>query len=96
MVYVVSWPRPDSAVILFDGVCNFCNAWVNFVIDRDQRGEFCFATQQSPGGQAFLRGVFARRVDLRARGALVPERRRHMTMLPPGDEGVPAKQGPFT
>jgi predicted DCC family thiol-disulfide oxidoreductase YuxK len=48
--------RTDSAVILFDGVCNFCNAWVNFVIDRDQRGEFCFATQQSPGGQAFLHG----------------------------------------
>src|SRR3984893_7854644 len=57
MVYVVSRPRPDSAVILFDGVCNFCNAWVNFVIDRDQRGVFCFSTQQSPGGQAFLRGL---------------------------------------
>jgi predicted DCC family thiol-disulfide oxidoreductase YuxK len=52
-------PPPNSVVILFDGVCNFCNAWVNFVIDRDQRGEFCFAAQQSPGGQAFLgrRGV---------------------------------------
>ena len=56
MVYVVSPPRPDSAVILFDGVCNFCNAWVNFIIDRDQRGEFSFATPQSPGGQAFMRG----------------------------------------
>ncbi|MBA2621857.1 MAG: DUF393 domain-containing protein, partial [Acidobacteria bacterium] len=24
-----------SATILFDGVCNFCNGSVNFIIDRD-------------------------------------------------------------
>eukprot|EP00466_Bigelowiella_natans_P020258 jgi/Bigna1/81840/fgenesh1_pg.85_\ len=31
---------PDNckAVILFDGVCNFCNAWVNIVVDNDPEG----------------------------------------------------------
>lgn len=36
-----------SAIILFDGVCNFCNGWVNFVIRHDSRGYFKFAPLQS-------------------------------------------------
>lgn len=43
-----------GAVILFDGVCNLCNAWVNFVIDRDRAEIFSFGAQQSAGGQAML------------------------------------------
>ncbi len=27
-------------LILFDGVCNLCNASVNFVLERDKKGEF--------------------------------------------------------
>lgn len=34
------------SVILFDGVCNFCNAWVGFVLDNDPEGMFCFASLQ--------------------------------------------------
>ena len=34
-------------IILFDGVCNFCNFWVNFIIDRDKRDVFRFAPLQS-------------------------------------------------
>jgi len=41
--------------MLFDGVCKFCNASVNFVIDRDTANRFRFATQQSAGGQKLLR-----------------------------------------
>lgn len=41
-----------QAVILFDGVCNFCNASVNFVIRRDGRDHFRFAPLQSAAGQA--------------------------------------------
>ena len=26
---------PDAPVLLFDGECNFCNATVLFVVDRD-------------------------------------------------------------
>jgi len=41
--------------ILFDGVCNFCNASIHFVIDHDQAGKFVFASLQSERGQALLR-----------------------------------------
>ncbi|WP_158223461.1 thiol-disulfide oxidoreductase DCC family protein [Mucilaginibacter sp. MD40] len=29
-------------MILFDGVCNFCNRWINFVIRHDSAGLFLF------------------------------------------------------
>lgn len=35
------------ALVLFDGVCNLCNAVVRFVIPRDPRGHFQFATLTS-------------------------------------------------
>lgn len=41
-------------VILFDGVCNFCNASVNFVIDRDPKFLFKFAALQSEFGKEKL------------------------------------------
>src|SRR3954466_1510621 len=44
----------DKTVILFDGVCNFCNASVNFLIDRDPTDRFRFAAQQSEVGQKFM------------------------------------------
>ncbi|HEY0047979.1 MAG TPA: thiol-disulfide oxidoreductase DCC family protein [Pyrinomonadaceae bacterium] len=43
-----------SAVILFDGVCNFCNGAVNFIIDRDKAGYFKFAPLQSEIGEKLL------------------------------------------
>lgn len=43
-----------SDVILFDGVCNFCNASINFVIDRDAARRFRFASLQSDFGQQLL------------------------------------------
>ncbi len=33
--------------MLFDGVCNFCNSSVNFIIDRDKEKRFLFASLQS-------------------------------------------------
>ncbi|MEM9997104.1 MAG: thiol-disulfide oxidoreductase DCC family protein [Bacteroidota bacterium] len=41
-------------VILFDGVCNLCNASVNFVLDRDRASLFRMAALQSDVGQALL------------------------------------------
>ena len=41
-------------IILFDGVCNFCNYWVNFIIDRDKDDIFRFAALQSEAGQKLL------------------------------------------
>ena len=44
-----------KAVILFDGVCNLCNAWVLFVIDRDPGARFAFAPLQGDVAAALLR-----------------------------------------
>ncbi|MFB3056200.1 MAG: thiol-disulfide oxidoreductase DCC family protein [Ignavibacteriaceae bacterium] len=41
-------------IILFDGVCNFCNFWVNFTIDGDKDNIFRFAALQSEAGQKLL------------------------------------------
>jgi predicted DCC family thiol-disulfide oxidoreductase YuxK len=41
-------------IILFDGVCNFCNDSVNFIIDRDSGATFSFAPLQSESGQEIL------------------------------------------
>ncbi len=42
-------------IILFDGVCNFCNASVNFIIDRDKNNIFKFAALQSDIGEQLQR-----------------------------------------
>jgi predicted DCC family thiol-disulfide oxidoreductase YuxK len=39
-----------GAVVLFDGVCNFCDASVNFIIEHDKTGYFTFAPLQSDEG----------------------------------------------
>jgi predicted DCC family thiol-disulfide oxidoreductase YuxK len=44
----------QSPLILFDGVCNLCNAWVRFVVRHDPAGVFRFAAQQSPIGQTIV------------------------------------------
>jgi predicted DCC family thiol-disulfide oxidoreductase YuxK len=44
-----------SAIILFDGVCNFCNGSVNFIIEHDKTGYFKFAPLQSEIGEKLLR-----------------------------------------
>ena len=44
----------DRPVILFDGVCNFCNAMVNFIIRQDKKNIFLFATLQSDSGKKLL------------------------------------------
>jgi predicted DCC family thiol-disulfide oxidoreductase YuxK len=40
-----------GAVVLFDGVCNFCDASVNFIIEHDPKGYFKFAPLQSDEGK---------------------------------------------
>ncbi|HQU84388.1 MAG TPA: thiol-disulfide oxidoreductase DCC family protein [Pyrinomonadaceae bacterium] len=43
-----------SAIVLFDGVCNFCNGSVNFIIEHDKANYFKFAPLQSKIGQNLL------------------------------------------
>ena len=44
----------NISIVLFDGVCNLCNAYVQFIIERDPEGHFRFASLQSPQVQALL------------------------------------------
>ncbi|MEO8087934.1 MAG: thiol-disulfide oxidoreductase DCC family protein [Bacteroidota bacterium] len=44
-----------EAIILFDGVCNLCNGFVQFVINNDKKGKFKFASLQSDAAQNILR-----------------------------------------
>lgn len=37
----------NRSIIVFDGVCNFCNGAVLFIIKRDPRGVFAFTPMQS-------------------------------------------------
>jgi predicted DCC family thiol-disulfide oxidoreductase YuxK len=45
----------NGPTVLFDGVCKFCDASVNFLIDHDRAGRLRFAALQSEAGQALLR-----------------------------------------
>ena len=43
--------KSKHKIILFDGVCNLCNASVNFAIKRDKKEVFKFAALQSEVGK---------------------------------------------
>lgn len=44
----------NNQIILFDGVCNVCNGFVQFVIRYDEKQIFRFASQQSDTGHQLL------------------------------------------
>ncbi|MEP1031934.1 DUF393 domain-containing protein [Ekhidna sp.] len=41
-------------VILFDGVCNLCNSSIQFIIKRDKKNRFLFASLQSAYAKKYL------------------------------------------
>ena len=45
------------AVILFDGVCNLCNGFVQFVIERDPEARFQFCALQSDAARRLVAGL---------------------------------------
>ncbi len=45
-------------VVFFDGVCNFCNASVHFIIKRDKNDRFKFAALQSDYAKEKLSNYF--------------------------------------
>lgn len=49
---IVNFSRP---VVLFDGVCNLCNRSVQFIIRRDKKKQFLFASLQGKTGQEVLK-----------------------------------------
>ena len=44
----------EHAVLVFDGECNFCNGYVNFLIDRDRRNRLRFVRVQTAAGRELL------------------------------------------
>lgn len=47
-------PSTNHPLVLFDGVCNFCNASVNFILKRDPTGVFRFTPLQSKMAKRLL------------------------------------------
>ena len=41
-------------ILLFDGHCNLCNAWIQFIVKRDSAGTIRFASLQSGAGRRLL------------------------------------------
>lgn len=47
--------KREPIIVLFDGECNLCNGFVQFLIRQDRSGQrFRFAAQQSTIGQSLL------------------------------------------
>lgn len=51
---MIKQSEQEYKIILFDGICNFCNYWVNFILVKDKKDQFRFATLQSQKGQEIL------------------------------------------
>ncbi len=45
----------DKPIIVFDGECVFCSAWVQFVLRHDKAKRYRFLIAQSPLGEALYR-----------------------------------------
>jgi len=45
----------QGGIVLFDGVCNFCNGAVNFIIAHDPKGIYTFASLQSTYAHELLK-----------------------------------------
>ena len=55
-------------IILFDGVCNFCNRTVNVIIEHDKDVQFQFAASQSTAGIDLLQKFD---LDQKASGSVI-------------------------
>lgn len=55
----------DKKIILFDGVCNLCNGFIQFVIKRDTADVFRYASLQSDIGQQLIseRNIDTTKID---------------------------------
>lgn len=46
--------QPDDKVVLFDGVCNLCSKWSNFLLENDRSKVLKLCTLQSEQGRGLL------------------------------------------
>ena len=45
---------PDTPIILYDGICNLCTESIQFIIRRDSRKQFRFASLQSSFADGYV------------------------------------------
>ncbi|RLA62198.1 MAG: thiol-disulfide oxidoreductase [Epsilonproteobacteria bacterium] len=45
----------NKIILLFDGICNLCNRWVQFILRRNKSRSIIFASLQSSSGQKLLK-----------------------------------------
>lgn len=50
-------------LILFDGVCNFCNSSINFILKNDTNNRFKFASIQSDTGKLYIKKYQLQELD---------------------------------
>ena len=46
--------RETPCLVLFDGVCNFCNGFINFLMHRNPQGTLYFVASQSEAGRKVM------------------------------------------
>ncbi|WP_299212297.1 DCC1-like thiol-disulfide oxidoreductase family protein [uncultured Aquimarina sp.] len=44
----------SGSIILFDGVCNLCNGWIQFILKREKNQHYHFASLQSETAESLL------------------------------------------
>ncbi|MEZ4840042.1 MAG: DCC1-like thiol-disulfide oxidoreductase family protein [Flavobacteriaceae bacterium] len=54
----------DSNIILFDGVCNLCNSSVQFIIKRNKKQHFYYASLQSDVAKEILLQHLEKKITL--------------------------------
>jgi len=53
----VSSPFPGKGIVFFDGVCGLCNRLVDFLMRRDRRGIFLYATLQGTTAAKYITNI---------------------------------------
>jgi len=48
-----------SCIVVFDGICNFCNGAVNFIIKRDPARKFRFVPMQSDTARTLMEQYYS-------------------------------------
>ena len=65
--HLIKEDSEKATVLLYDGVCGFCNKTVQMILNHDKRGTMRFAPLQSDYGKA----VIARHPDLKSVDSVV-------------------------
>ncbi len=55
MIFCIIYGMEKYSIILFDGECNLCDKTVTFIIDRDPKKKFKFASIQSEKGKELVK-----------------------------------------